>query len=122
MSELLNSLTRLLPNTQCVIGTVAFDGGTPSLTQLSGVAESDQAQVSIVDDATGVVTISVTNFRGPSGYLIGGSLGTTTISTFVSCTTQSYTANTDTANFTFKVENDASTATDAGFNFFLLAY
>jgi hypothetical protein len=38
----------------------------------------------------------------------------------VACTSQSFTAGTDTAVFTFKVEADESTAVDNGFNFILL--
>lgn len=117
--ELLNSLTSILPNVGCVLGTVSVSGGTPTLSQLSGTG-FEQSAVSITDNGTGDFTISVANFRGPQGYLVGLATGTT-ISNMVSCTAQSYTASTDTANFTFKVEDDGSTAQDNGFNFILLA-
>ena len=119
--DALNSLTRLVPTVMQVIGTVLYTSTTPSLSQLGGFAESDQAQVTVAISSTGVCIISVTNFRGLNGYLAGIATGTT-ISNMVSCTTQSYTANTDTANFTFKVEDDASTAVDQGFNFILSAF
>ena len=38
----------------------------------------------------------------------------------IACTSQSFTTDTDTAVFTFKVEADESTAVDNGFNFILL--
>jgi hypothetical protein len=119
--DLLNATVRVTPETLLVFGTLEVSGGSPSLTQLSGFAESDQAQVSVADNGTGDFTISVTNFRGPQSYLIGLATGTT-ISNMVSCTAQTYTADTDTANFTFKVEDDGSTAADNGFNFILVAF
>ena len=119
--ELLNSLAKIYPTLQVVIGTVAVTGGTPSLSQLSGEADFDQTQVSIADNGTGDFTITVSNFRGQQGYLAGLATGTT-ISNMVSCTAQSYTAGTDDANFTFKVEDDASAAADNGFNFILAAF
>lgn len=119
--DVLNSAVRLLPQRMVVLGTVLYTSTTPSLSQLSGFAESDQSQVSIVANGTGDCTISVTNFRGYNGYLHAIATGTT-ISNMVSCTAQSYTADTDTANFTFKIENDASTAVDQGFNFILSAF
>lgn len=118
--EALNSLTRLVPTVQEVVGTVLYTSTTPSLSQLGGF-DVDQAQVTIAISATGVCIISVTNFRGMNNYLAGFATGTT-ISNMVSCTAQSYTANTDTANFTFKVEDDGSTAVDQGFNFILRAF
>ena len=121
MNEALNSLARLTAFTHAVFGTVLYTSTTPSLSQLSLSSLSDQMQVSIVADATGVATISVQNFRGPNGYLIGIATGTT-ISNMVSCTAQSYTTGTSTANFTFKVEDDASTAVDQGYNFILVAF
>lgn len=119
--EALNAFQRVIGFQQAVFGTVALSGSTASLSQLSGEALSDQTQVTIADDGTGDFTLSVTNFRGANGYLMALATATT-ISVFVSCVSQSYTANTDTANFQFNVENDASTATDAGFNFMLLAF
>lgn len=120
MPDLLNSLTSIMPGVQSVFGSVLDTAGTPTLEQLSGFALSDQAQVTIADTAPGVYDISVTNFRGMNGYLMGYATSRT-ISTMVSCTAKSYAANTDTATFTFKIENDASTATDSSFDFLLVA-
>lgn len=119
--DALNNPAAIFAQAQVVFGTVINTGGTPSLSQLSGSALSDQTQVSIADNGTGNYTISVTNFRGWNSYLIGLATATT-ISNMVSCTAQTYTADTNTANFTFAVEDDGSTAQDNGFNFMLLAF
>ena len=120
MQSMRNSLTSFQPDALIVVGAVEYSGSTPSLADLSGFPE-DQSAVSIVANSTGNVTISVTGFRGRRGKLKGIAAGTT-ISNMVSCTANSYTAATDTANFTFAVESDASTAVDNGFNFILLGY
>lgn len=118
MSDLNNSAPRILADALFVAGTVLLTVSEPSLSQLSGNTLADQPDVTIVDNGTGDFTITVQNFMGPNGYAIG--IGTpTTISNMVSCTAQTYSGNA--ASFTFKVEDDASTATDAGFNFLLLA-
>ena len=114
-----NTLTSALPYTCYVSGTVTGDSSTPTLSQLSGVSPSDTGCVSISRTGAGDYNISVTNFRGPQCNLKGFGTGTT-ISNMISCTSQSFTADTDTAVFTFKVETDASTAADNGFNFLLL--
>lgn len=113
-----NSMTRMLPPSGFIAGTLVVSSGTPTLTQLTGDA-IDQDCLSVVDTGTGDFNIVVTNFKGPAGSCIGIATGTT-ISTMVGCTSQSYSG--DTATFTFKVENDASTASDTGFNFILMAY
>ena len=117
--EVNNSLTSILPNVGCVIGTILDTSGTPTLSQLSG-SGFEQGAVSIVDNGTGDYTVSVTNFRGPQGYLLALA-NAVTISLSVAVTAASYTASTDTANFTFAVEDDASTATDSSVHFILLA-
>lgn len=116
---LLNSLTRLYPTMQMIVGSVLDTAGVPTLAQLSGWA-NDQAAVSIVDTGSGVYDIAVKTFRGDKNYLFGFATSRT-ISTMVSCTAKSFTANTDTANFTFKCEDDASTATDSSFDFILIS-
>ena len=115
-----NTLTSALPYTSYVSGTVTGDATTPTLSNLSGISSADTGCVSIARTGMGDYNISVTNFRGAKGNLKG--FGTaTTISNMISCTAQAFTASTDTAVFTFKVESDASTAVDNGFNFILLA-
>jgi len=114
-----NGLTRLMPTAKVIFGSVLDTAGTPTLQQLSG-DQLDQACVSITDTATGVYDIAVTNFRSGNGYLFGYATSRT-ISTFVSCTAKAYTASTDTATFTFKIEDDASSATDSSFDFILVA-
>jgi hypothetical protein len=114
-----NTLTSALPYTCYVSGTVTGDSSTPTLSQLSGISPSDRGCVSISRTGAGDYNISVTNFRGPQGNL-KAIPGPTTISNMVACTSQSFTAGTDTAVFTFKVEADESTAVDNGFNFILL--
>src|SRR6185295_12061595 len=108
---LLNALVRIEPTLKVIFGSVLDTSGTPTLGQLSGDPE-DRACVTITDTAAGVYDLAVTNFRGPRSLLFGIATSRT-ISTMVSCTAKSYTASTDTALFTFKVEDDASTATDS---------
>ena len=120
--DLLNAFTRLISQCKVVVGRLDYAGGVPSIAESSGYGESDQAQFGTpTDTGTGDVIVIVKNFRGRQGKLAAFA-NSTTISVFVSPTAASYTADTDTANFTFKIENDASTATDAGFYFFLVAY
>ena len=119
MPGLRNSLTNYMPTACVVTGTVTYSGATPSLTALSG-SDQDQACVTIAAVSTGVATITVTGFRGSNGSLKGFATGTT-ISNMVSCTAGTYTTGTNTANFTFKVEDDGSTAVDNGYNFQLWA-
>ena len=114
-----NTLTSALPYTCYVSGTVTGDSSTPTLSQLSGISPSDTGCVSISRTGAGDYNISVANFRGAQGNLKGFGTGTT-ISNMIACTSQSFTAGTDTAVFTFKVEADESTAVDNGFNFILL--
>jgi len=100
-----------------VTGTVT-GGTTPTLSQLSGF-QADQDAVTISRDAAGDYDITVTGFRGAQGNLKGYATATT-ISNMVSCTAQAYSSG-DTAVFTFRVEDDGSTAQDNGFNFILVA-
>lgn len=119
--DLLNNLTRLVPQSGTIFGTVLVTGTTPTLSQLSGFSESDQTQVSVTRSSSGVFVIVVTNFAGYNSYLAGMATSTTT-SISVACTAQTYTTNTNTANFTFSCEDDASSQSDTGFNFILLAF
>ena len=115
-----NTLTSALPYTSYVSGTVTGSATTPTLSQLSGISSADTSCVTIARTDTGDYNITVTNFRGAGSGLKG--FGTaTTISNMISCTAQAFTASTDTAVFTFKVEDDSSSAADNGFNFILLA-
>lgn len=117
MFDVFNTLARL-PGIRFVCGTLLNTAGTPTLSQLSGL-DVDQSMVSVVDTGVGDFNILVKNFKGDNGYAIGLATGTT-ISNMISCTAQTYSG--DDATFTFKVEDDASTATDAGFNFILVAF
>lgn len=115
---MLNDFFRATTGAKAIFGTVAVAGGTPSLSKLTGDAV-DQAQVSIEDTGAGDYNIVVANFKGPLGFAIGIGCGTT-ISTMINNTAATYSG--DTATFTFKVEDDASSATDnAGFHFILVA-
>jgi hypothetical protein len=116
-----NTLTSALPYTCYVSGTVTGDSTTPTLSNLSGISSSDDDCVSVSRTGAGDYNISVTNFRGPQNQITGYGTATTE-SNMVACTSQSFTASTDTAVFTFKVEADESTAVDNGFNFILLGY
>lgn len=113
-----NEMVRLVPRAKMIVGRVAVSGGTPTI-EYSSLEDVDQAQLSIVDTGAGDYNIVVTNFKGPRGVAFG--FGTaTTISLMIGCTAQTYSG--ETATFTFKVEDDASAATDnAGFNFILFA-
>lgn len=119
--DLLNTFTRIVPQSNVVFGTVLVTGTTPTLSQLSGQAESDQQHVTVVRSSAGVFVVTVTAFRGWNDCAIGIATSTTT-SISVACTVQSYTANTNTANFTFSCEDDASSQSDTGFNFILLSF
>lgn len=124
MSDALNSGSRIVPTAQVVYGTCTVTAGTPALTQLSGESVSDQVQVSVADTDTGRFTISVANFRGPNGYITGEAtpIGAAGEDYTVEIRTQSYTANTDTANFEFNTLTAGTVADGASFNFTLKAF
>lgn len=115
-----NSLLNFLNEGCFAAGVVSVSGTTPSLGSLTSNS-IDQACLSVVRDSQGVFTISVTNFRGQNGSINAVGNGTTT-STIVAVTALAYTSDTNTANFTFSVEDDGSTLSDTGFTFILLAY
>lgn len=122
--DALNSCARIFAQPQVVIGTCTVTTGTPSLTQLSGESLSDQAQVSVADTGTGKFTISVQNFRGPNGYITGNATAIAPAAEDYTVTlfSQSYTANTDTANFIFSTATAGTVADGASFNFTLWAF
>ncbi len=116
--ELLNSLTELLPGLQYQIGRVTFSGGTPSLTSLSGSPLSDQAQVTISDDATGKVTISIYNFGMGTEVVIGQ--GTAEVQdTLISTSVGSYSGTT--ASVAFNITT-AGTLADVNFNYVIVGF
>ena len=120
MGELLNSLTRLYPNMQMVIGRVTYSAGVPSLASLSGDDDGDQDQVTIADTAAGGATISVANFKGPAGVCLGfGNSDTSGINLTTSIGTYSG----DTASVAFAGINvGTQVATDANFKFLIVAF
>lgn len=117
----LNATPRIIQETQQIYGSVTLSGTTATLGVTSGEAISDQAQVTLSRTSTGIYVLTVTNFRGPNGGLnVLVSPGTTSLS--AAWTTKTYTTNTDTVAITISIEDDASTATDASFDFQFTAY
>lgn len=119
--DALNATARILSKTQQIYGCVVVAGGAITSTALSGEAISDQAQVTVTRTATGVFTIAVSNFRGENS-VVNALVTTGTTSLNVNWTAKTYTANTDTVTVTVSIEDDASTLTDASFDFQLTAY
>jgi hypothetical protein len=116
--ELLNSLTGLLPNVQWQMGRVTFSGGTPSLSALSGSPLSDQTQVSIADDGTGLVTISVANFGDATQTVLG--YGTSNQQdTLIATSLGSWSGTTVSVPFNIAT---AGTLTDANFNYLIVGF
>ena len=117
-NELLNSLTGLLPNLQYAAGRVTFSGGTPSLAAKSGNPLSDQLQVTITDDATGKVTISVANFGDPSQTVVG--MGTAEVQdTVLATSVGSWSGNT--ASVAYNITT-AGTLADVDFNYLIVGF
>ena len=115
-----NSLTDFLPEASIIVAEITGDSSTPTISNQSGNS-IDRQVMSIARDGAGDYDITVTNFRGAQSKL--AAFGTaTTISNMISVTAASYTASTDTAVFTVKVESEAGTAVDHGFYILLLAY
>lgn len=104
--------------TLVVMGRVTFSAGTPSLAALSGNVNLE-ADVTIADDGTGLVTITVNPFLGPQGVAVG--FGTSnTRSRMVSAAAGTYTGNS--LAMQFAVDADDGTDTDGNFNFQIWAY
>jgi len=95
---------------------ISFSGGTPSLTRASGDTFQD-ADITLTDTGTGDIIVTINPFKGPKGEVYGVAT-TQTISTFANITALTYTGNS--LAVTVKIEDDASTATDA--NVFLHLY
>lgn len=115
-----NSLTRAMPGLGIVIGRIAFSGGsTPALSNLSGLADTDTNQVTVVDNGTGDVSVVVANFKGNAGYAVG--FGRATLVTgIVAGVAASYSG--DTLTVRFKVFDAVTVAVDDDFDFLILAY
>lgn len=121
MPDLLNSTPSIEQWTQRIIGCVTLSGTTATLAGLSGAVDSDQAQVTLSRTSTGIYVLTVRNFRGPNGQVnVIVTTGTTSLN--VNWTAKSYTTNTDTVAITISIEDDASTATDASFDFQFTAF
>ena len=88
----------------CVVDTA-----TPAVTRATGMNAND-ADISFTDTGAGDMVMTINPFRGPKGEAYGVATSMT-ISTFCSITAFTYTA--DSLAVTIKIENDASTATDA---------
>lgn len=114
--SLRNSLVRFMGAARIVTGTVATAGVV--LSNQSGNA-LDAAQVTSAATATGVRTLTIKNFKGPKGRAVA-IITCGTISVFASVTDKSYSGNTLTV--VVKLEDDASTATNAPFDYLILAY
>ena len=95
---------------------VSYAAGTPTLTRATG-GNLEDADISITDTGSGDLLVTVNPFRGPKAEVYGV-VTTGTISVFASITAFTYTG--DSLAITVKIEDDASTATDA--NVFLHIY
>ena len=88
---------------------VKFAANGESITSVTGTTSQD-ADVTLTDTGSGDYIITVNPFLGPKGEIYWQAT-TGLISTFASVTATAYTG--DSLAVTIKVENDASTATDA---------
>lgn len=118
MTDLANSFTGFYPSALYVTGRVTFSAGTPSLASLSGNTLADQPQVSIADNGTGLVTITVQNFIGQASVCMGRGAGEVQ-DTVVATSLGSYSGNA--ASVPFNVATGGTLA-DTNFNFEIWAY
>lgn len=122
MSELLNALTRSIPNTQQVTGVIQQDatGTGVYLNALSGYPESDQAQDTISRTSAGIYVLTLANFIGPSGSI---NVQATAVTSGAAFFTQYYVTTTGTtATITFDVFNSSAAAADCSVAFSALTY
>lgn len=116
-----NSFTLFYPKAGFVAGKVTVTAGTPTLSNLSSGNSNTVAAglVTIADNGTGDFTISVKDFKGPSGYAIGTGSGKT-LGTIVNPQDASYSGNT--LSIEYLVADAAGVASDTDFNFVIWAY
>lgn len=96
---------------------ILLTDGTPTISEVSNLDFVNDFSA-VTDTGDGDWTFTISNFRGPRG-LIFGQATSEVISVFPSITTLSYSGTTLTV--VIKSENDASTATDANTQVWLLA-
>jgi hypothetical protein len=96
---------------------VRFAANGESITDISGGAFQD-ADVTLTDTGAGDYILTINPFKGPRGK-VWGTATVQTISMFASLTAFTYTG--ESLAVTIKVENDASTASDAIVNVHLYA-
>ena len=116
-----NSLTLFYPKAGVVAGTVTVTAGTPALGSLTSGPSTSVAYglVTIVDNGTGDFTISVKDFKGPMGLVLGFGNGAT-LGTILNPQVGTYSGNT--ASVQFLVADAAAAASDTNFNFVILAF
>lgn len=114
-----NSFTLFYPIAGYVAGKVTVSGGTPSLGSLTGTNAIQRALVTIADNGTGDFTISVQDFYGQRGIVLGGGNGKV-LGTIVNPQDGSYSGNT--ASVRFLISDAAAGASDTDFNFWMLAF
>ncbi len=113
-----NSFARSYNQFGVVMGLMTCTSGTPVISQLSGNA-IDRANVSVADTASGVSTVSITNFKGPQGFAkvfvtavaVGG---------IAASATPTYSGNT--CSFAVSMTDAAASATDLDYQFIVWAY
>lgn len=115
-----NSFENFSPYAGFVAGLATLGAG-PTVTLLSGISTSDEANVSIARVGVGVYTISVKGFQGPAGVAIGR--GNSTLSgVMVACSTGSYSATTGVMSMQFGSMDNAGAYSDQPFTFQIWAY